>query len=547
MGAQATHMIACTALAVLVAAAGTVSVNSSFELRLRDEACSCDLPFPRALDPEHDFSCPAPSAFLGWGQCRSPEEWVGKSIYQVVTDRFASIEGKSCGDTATSGSRYCGGTWRAMREKLPYVKGMGFDALWISPVPHNVEGAYHGYAATDLYKVDGHFGTAADLRDLVAAAHDLGMWVMIDIVVNHMADGDASDYRNFYPFNQGYHYHDCSNCSSGCSIDFTTGTCGYKNMYTVEHCRLAGLWDLDQNNDWVPGQLVKWTKCLIQSFNFDGIRIDTVPHVAKDFWPMFQSSTPCFLLGEVLYGDTCFVRQFQDTAAHGLLSYPLYFTIQDVFVRGESMKLLGARLEEYAEYGVKSSLWGTFIDNHDNPRFLNALQGSPWKEALLRAALTFALFTRGIPIVYYGTEQLYDGGRDPANREPLWYSGYDQSATVYRFLTTLNTARKLACVWEFPQQEIVAEDDIYIFSRGPVVVAVTNKPWKRSEARTLMLPGRPEGHVLCDALDGNGRGASSCITVGDDETAVLTLRDGASSAVFIPQAEYQGTMTPGSY
>ena len=63
---------------------------------------------------------------------------------------------------------------------------MGFDALWISPIIDNTDGGYHGYWGRDWYKVNSNFGTEADLLELVQKLHDRGMWIMVDIVANHV-------------------------------------------------------------------------------------------------------------------------------------------------------------------------------------------------------------------------------------------------------------------------------------------------------------------------------------------------------------------------
>ena len=114
-------------------------------------------------------------------------------------------------------------------------------------------------------------------------------------------------------------------------------------------------------------------------------------------------------------------------------------------------------------------VWGTFIDNHDNPRFLNSFindANEKYKIPLLHNALTWLMLHRGIPIVYYGTEQQYAAGPvnqrtlkdngdncrlntsrcDSAWREPLWYSNYNPTAETFRLLANLNKARKAAQV-----------------------------------------------------------------------------------------------------
>ena len=106
-------------------------------------------------------------------------------------------------------------------------------------------------------------------------------------------------------------------------------------------------------------------------------------------------------------------------------------------------------------------VWGAFLDNHDNPRYLNQFIGNSnykYRISLLHNALTWLMLHRGIPIVYYATEQQYDAGpynqwslsegdphkSDAAYREPLWYSKYNQSKDTFRLLARLNMARNAA-------------------------------------------------------------------------------------------------------
>jgi alpha-amylase len=86
---------------------------------------------------------------------------------------------------------------------------MGFDAIWISPPVDNSNGGYHGYWARHWYEINSNFGSADDLKALVSAAHAKGIWVMVDVVANHVAP-IGTDYGQISPFNQSSHYHsDC--------------------------------------------------------------------------------------------------------------------------------------------------------------------------------------------------------------------------------------------------------------------------------------------------------------------------------------------------
>jgi alpha-amylase len=89
-------------------------------------------------------------------------------------------------------------------------KDLGFDAIWISPIVENSEGGYHGYWTTNFYTINPKFGSEQDFRDLVAAAHARDIWVMIDIVANHVADVHEN-FQMIEPFNKPEHYHE--NCA----------------------------------------------------------------------------------------------------------------------------------------------------------------------------------------------------------------------------------------------------------------------------------------------------------------------------------------------
>jgi alpha-amylase len=61
-------------------------------------------------------------------------------------------------------TKYCGGTFNGITQHLDYIQGMGFDAIWISPIPHNAEPDYHGYGALNWEQINEHFGTSDELH-----------------------------------------------------------------------------------------------------------------------------------------------------------------------------------------------------------------------------------------------------------------------------------------------------------------------------------------------------------------------------------------------
>ena len=120
---------------------------------------------------------------------------------------------------------------------------MGFDAIYISPVVKNTPGGYHGYWASEWDQINQHFGTEEDLKDLVKEAHALDMYVMVDVVANHVGYVSNNDFSSIKPFNDKSHYH------KDCEIN------DWYDRWQLENCRLCGLPDLAQEHPFVRNYL----------------------------------------------------------------------------------------------------------------------------------------------------------------------------------------------------------------------------------------------------------------------------------------------------
>ena len=359
---------------------------------------------------------------------------------------------------------------------------MGFDAIWISPVVKNTPGGYHGYWAMDLYDVNENFGSKQDLKDLISKAQSMGIWVMVDIVANHMGTPQSpGDYRGFNPFNQAYHYHDY------CSINSEDWQ---HNQWRVENCWLANLPDLKQEDQYVQNQLLQWISWLQKEYKVDGFRIDTIPEVPKWFWSEFNNSAGVYTVGECFDGRTDYVAGYQGHV-DGLLNYPLYYSINDVYAYNRSAYTIRQRWNDINQHFSDVDALGVFVDNHDNERFLHK-NGNHQR---LKNALAFTLFARGIPIVYYGTEQGFGGGNDPLNREQLW-TNMDPTSVLYKFIQTAIYYRKEFQVWSKDYTERYVDDTHYFFSRERIFVATTNSD-SYTETYVTYHPFN-EGETVCN-------------------------------------------------
>ncbi|KAI1383970.1 glycoside hydrolase family 13 protein [Hypoxylon trugodes] len=386
------------------------------------------------------------------------DDWKTRNIYFALTDRIARSSDDTGGDACGDLSTYCGGTFQGLQSKLDYIAGMGFDAIWITPVVANTDGGYHGYWASDLYSINSNHGTADDLKALVSAAHEKGIYMMIDVVANHVGPVALSDHQP-EPLNQDSSYH------SQCEID-------YSNQDSVENCWIANLPDLNTESSDVQKVYQDWVSWLVTEYSFDGVRIDTVKHVEKDYWPGFSSAAGVYTIGEVFDGDPSYVSGYASLMS-GLLNYPMYYPMNNFYQQTGSSQAIVDMYDQISSMFPDPTALGSFLDNHDNARWLNTKNDL----SLLKNALAYVILARGVPIVYYGTEQAFSGGADPANREDLWRSGFNTDSEIYQAITKLSAARKAAGgLAGNDQTHLYVADTAYAWSRegGDLVVLTTN-------------------------------------------------------------------------
>ena len=275
---------------------------------------------------------------------------------------------------------------------------MGFDAIWISPVVANLEGdtgdgtSYHGYWTIDQTRLNGHFGTDGDLQLLSQTLHQLGMYLMVDVVVNDMAapllsaPSNASDssvppavnYTAFTPFNNQSSFHPF------CWIT------DYNNQTNVEQCWLGDssvpLADVDTENPDIVDFFNGWIADLVKTYGIDGLRLDTVKHERKDFWPAFAQSANVWSIGEVLDGDIAYVANYTGafsavslprTLTHftgyldAVLDYPDFYPLTRGFqnTSGDLSQLASSVRDSQSAYRLGTFMTGSFLENQDNPRF----------------------------------------------------------------------------------------------------------------------------------------------------------------------------------
>jgi glycosidase len=435
------------------------------------------------------FLCPRVPA-----QSASNNLWQAQSIYQIVTDRFYDGDPSNNNADRNYNARgrggIHGGDFVGVERKLDYIKSLGATAVWISPIVVNGHGQFHGYAASDFYHVDPHWGRLADLQHFVQAAHARGLRVIDDIVCNHGDDLISSSdpgYGSFVAPPAGYHlkYSGATTYAPPFDVYNSTYTAANNQLTNLFHNQgrignfndasqvqlgeLSGLDDFRTESPYVRSNLAAIYEYWIQQAGFDGFRIDTVKHVDNGFWQYWCprvrefAATNCanpdfFMFGEVYDANETLCGACTGTESGGpyeldsVLDYPLYFLVNRVFGAASGATSLIDRhyASVAAHYDARAQMrLVTFLDNHDQPRFLNASTTNR-----LAVALVFLHTARGIPCLYYGTEQAFNGATDPYDREDMFAGqfkdaglagtdSFNETHPLFQLVAKLNNFRRL--------------------------------------------------------------------------------------------------------
>ena len=489
----------------------------------------------------------------------SPQDWRDENIYFIFTDRFFdgdpsnnNLESGHGSPQAPTDSRGIhGGDLRGIQQKLDYIKSLGATAIWITPIPLNVgDSAYHGYGAQDFNALAPHWGTMTDLSNMVSAAHARGIKVILDIVCNHSGNmifsSELSGYPKFLAPPAGYNMHYRSararhappfNITNATPPVFTSifhnngAIRDFNNTQQVVLGELAGLDDFATETTYVRTNMMNIYTNWVGRADFDGFRVDTVKHVDIGFWQywcpqLHQFATSIgksnfFMFGEVFDGSESLCGSFTGTMGGGpfkldsVLDYPLYFTVNSVFATasGNTQQIENHYNAIAANYD--SNAWYrlvTFLDNHDNPRFLSAGNAND-NTNRLEVALEFLYTSRGIPCLYYGTEQAFDGGADPYNREDMFAGQFEQGPSVgdnfnethplFQLLAKLNNFRRLYQslrrgvhnnLWNNPSgpglfaySRVLSNEEVFVcFNTAASSQTLTNRPTTCSPGTVLV-------------------------------------------------------------
>jgi neopullulanase len=388
-------------------------------------------------------------------------------IYLIMPDRFADGDPTNDQPFDDRGKpmAYHGGDLRGIRQHLAYLHDLGVTTIWLTPVWKNTDADYHGYHVVDFYALDGHMGSMDEYRALVADAHQLGMKVLIDYVVNHT--GPHHPWANDPPTSTWFHGTPAHHLEPAYTFNGLVDPHASPREYlnTLDGWFAGKLPDLNPDDPALALYLTQNAMWWTENAQLDGFRLDTFPYSSRQFWSgwferLGQVYPQINAVGEVSDGDPAITSFFEggrkqfdgiDSGLATVFDFPLCYALRKAVIKGESMEKVVEVLRHDELYPHPETLV-TFIGNHDQRRFLSEEGSSPAK---LKAATALLLTLRGIPQIYSGDEIAMPGGNDPDNRRdfPGGFPGDSHSAftasgrtaeqqDVFAYVQSLLTLRK---------------------------------------------------------------------------------------------------------
>jgi glycosidase len=411
----------------------------------------------------------------------SPQDWRDEVLYSIMIDRFQPGPDRFTLGDPTVGGTVHGGDLRGITSRLGYLSELGVSTILLTPVSMSPPNNYHGYAPIHLMAVDPRFGRLADLVELVDQAHRRGIRVILDVVINHT--GPVFDYADGH---SGWKGADAPAPIAERTIDVRPTELAdpvhFSRRGVIEDFKdeaQASLGDFPPayrriaTENACTGELLKHIVCWwIKETDADGMRVDAVRHIAPDFIRSLVSTVKSYAasLGKQNF---LVIGEYSSTAdgpiaecfALGLgsaFNYPEYRR-QSWALHGKAptRALQTSFATACAAIGPDLARTVRFIDNHDVYRFLR--DGEP--AGRLSVAMAFLLFSLGIPMIYYGTEQGFRQATnrldrecsaepaDPRNREDMFAEGlfvsassagdkFDSASRVFRWTRRLVDIRR---------------------------------------------------------------------------------------------------------
>lgn len=481
----------------------------------------------------------------------SPASWRDQVIYFLLPDRFSDgLEGnhplyqpgqfQAANKAAwmAAGKGFQGGTLTGVKDKLGYLHDLGVTTVWLGPIwKQRAEmDTYHGYAIQDFLDVDPRFGTRQDLRDLVDAAHALGMYVLLDVIYNHSGnnwfydvDGQSQSEVS-YRYEPRYPLHGWR-AKSGKSAQSVAGDNDgvwpheFQDPEFYTRAGSIGRWDpaswedpmhpsnefrrgdfcslkdlrlneLEPGSDPVLSALIRVYQYWIALSDCDGFRVDTVKHVSREASRNFCGAIHEYaesigknnflLIGEVTGGGSM-ARDYLEIFGRNLdavldIGHPAATLANCVKGHAPPGDFFGLFSEHHAlgSHRQVGRYHISVLDDHDmvgrGMHRFSANNTAPQKDEQVAHAVGVQLTTLGVPCIYYGTEQAFDGTVDRHDHQVESSDHADRYIRESMFAGTFGAFETEGCHFFNPQhptyQRIAAIARLRNASKDKVALAL---------------------------------------------------------------------------
>ncbi|MBI5729991.1 MAG: cyclomaltodextrinase N-terminal domain-containing protein [Ignavibacteriales bacterium] len=431
-------------------------------------------------------------------------------IYLIMPDRFSngditndSIPGYSDYMNKIPGQNRAGGDIQGMIDKLDYLKDLGITTIWSTPLTeNNTFRSYHGYAATNFYKIDPRLGTNDLYKKFVDRAHKHDIKIILDHVSNHFSDDHVWMKNPPTPDWTNGTKEDHLNANHNKMI-FTDIHADSTTIKQVERGWFVDTMpDLNQENPFVANYIIQNTIWWMEYAGIDGIREDTYPYNNQKFmarWgkTLLNEYPTINIVGEVMTGETDFLAGYQkDTflPQHFNTYLPALtdFALRDVLIgylqdRNNLYNIFNVLAKDFL-YKDPNNLV-TFADNHDLTRVMFYAKGNTAKAQIV---YTILLTTRGIPQIFYGSEIGIVGGEGDGKLRAPFPGGFPNDGhnaftsigrtkeenNIYNFLKDLIQLRKkYPALAEGKLTHFPPVNDVYVYFRtlaGEKIMVVVN-------------------------------------------------------------------------
>ncbi len=385
--------------------------------------------------------------YINIADVHKPVDWLRTArIYQIFVDRFLmgdtakdrSYINMKWGDKPTPKS-HAGGDLKGIAKKLGYLRNLGFDTVYLTPVFKSVSN--HKYDIEDYYTVDPQFGTNEDLKKLIENAHSKKMHIILDAVFNHCSE-NLAQFRDVVEKGRASKYFDWFIVKGDAISDKRD------NYEVFANCRYMP--KLNTSNPEVQDYLIGIAVRYIEEYGIDGWRLDVSDEISHDFWRKFRIAVKeagkrvgreIAIIGENWHDAVGYLRgdQYDSIMNYGVTKACLdYFALGKLDAEGVSNRLNEMLVRNTT---TVNDMMMNLLDCHDTERLITTMKGNRER---LKAALALIYFFPGAPCVYYGTEILTEGGPDPDCRRCMdWKkAGSREYADMAKLLKKLTDIRK---------------------------------------------------------------------------------------------------------